>query len=113
MTLPKPLYDYIGRLYAAAVGAGINPSTLNRESTDSLIRILQRGSWAQDNADIINIWSRGGDTYGDLIKAVRAYHNSVNQAVRAEKAADRAQAKMAAQAAKADVAAAKKAHQST
>ena len=46
------------------------------------------------------MWNRGGDVYGDLIKAVRAYHNQVNQAVRAEKAAERAQVKADAQAAK-------------
>lgn len=107
MTLPKPLYPYIGRLYAATVEAGISPATLNRESADSLIRILQRGNWAKDNADIINIWNRGGDVYGDLIKAVRAYHNQVNQAERAEKAAARFQAKAAAEAAKSAARAAK------
>jgi hypothetical protein len=100
MTLPKPVYPYIGRLYQAAVDAGISPGTLNRESADSLICILQRGNWAKQNEDIISIWNRGGDAYGDLIKAVRAYHNQVNQAVRAEKAAERAQAKADAQAAK-------------
>jgi hypothetical protein len=100
MTLPKPVYPYIGRLYQAAVDAGISPGTLNRESADSLIRILQRSNWAKQNEDIISIWNRGGDAYGDLIKAVRAYSNTVNQAVRAEKAAERAQAKADAQAAK-------------
>lgn len=100
MTLPKPVYPYIGRLYQAAVDAGISPGTLNRESADSLIRILQRSNWAKENADIISIWNRGGDAYGDLIKAVRAYSNTVNQAVRAEKAAERAQVKADAQAAK-------------
>ncbi len=100
MTLPKPVFPYIGRLYQAALDAGVNPGTLNRESADSLIRILQRSNWAKDNEDIINMWNRGGDVYGDLIKAVRAYHNQVNQAARAEKAAERAQAKADAQAAK-------------
>ncbi len=100
MTLPKPVFPYIGRLYQAALDAGIHPGTLNRESADSLIRILQRSNWAKDNEDIINMWNRGGDVYGDLIKAVRAYHNQVNQAVRAEKAAERAQVKADAQAAK-------------
>ena len=100
MTLPKPVFPYIGRLYQAALDAGISPGTLNRESADSLIRILQRGNWAKQNEDIISIWNRGGDAYGDLIKSVRAYHNQVNQAVRAEKAAERAQAKADAQAAK-------------
>lgn len=100
MTLPKPQYAYIGRLYAAAVEAGVSPGTLNRESADSLIRILQRGNWAKENADIINIWNRGGDAYGDLIKAVRAYHNQVNQAARVEKAAEKAQQKAHAQAEK-------------
>lgn len=100
MTLPKPVFAYIGRLYSAAVEAGINPSTINRESADSLIRILQRSNWAKDNEDIINMWNRGGDVYGDLIKAVRAYSNTVNQAARAEKAVERAQVKALAQAAK-------------
>jgi hypothetical protein len=100
MTLPKPLFPYIGRLYAAAMEAGVSPTTLNRESADSLIRILQRGNWAKENADIISIWNRGGDAYGDLIKEVRVYGAQVNQAARAEKAADRAQAKADAQAAK-------------
>ena len=100
MTLPKPVFAYIGRLYSAAVEAGINPGTLNRESADSLIRILQRSNWAKDNEDIINMWNRGGDVYGDLIKAVRAYSNTVNQAVRAEKAAAKAQQKADVKAAK-------------
>lgn len=100
MTLPKPLYPYIGRMYAAAVEAGINPGTLNRENADSLIRILQRGNWAKDNADIINMRHRGGDVYGDLIKEVRAYSLMVNRAARAEKAAARAQEKADAEAAK-------------
>jgi len=113
MTLPKPQYPYIGRLYAAAVEAGVSPGTLNRESADSLIRILQRGNWAKENADIINIWNRGGDAYGDLIKAVRAYHNQVNQAVRAEKAVERAQVKAQAQDAKAAAQAVKKAVKTT
>lgn len=100
MSLPKPVFAYVGRLYAAAVQAGINPSTINRESADGLIRILQRGNWAKENEDIINMWNRGGDTYGDLIKAVRAYSNTVNQMARAEKAAQRAQDKADTQAAK-------------
>ena len=77
----------------AAVEAGINPGTLNRENADSLIRILQRGKWAQENQDIIQMWNRGGDVFGDMIKAVRAYHSQVNQAARAQKAAERAQEK--------------------
>jgi hypothetical protein len=93
MTLPKPVYPYIGRLYQAAVNAGVSPGTLNRESADSLIRILQRGNWAKDNEDIINMWNRGGDTYGDMIKAVRVYALQVNQAARAEKSAQRAHMK--------------------
>lgn len=113
MTLPKPLFPYIGRLYAAAVEADVNPGTINRESADSLIRILQRSNWAKDNADIISIWNRGGDTYGDLIKAVRAYSNTVNQAARAEKAAERAQVKADAEAVKAEARAAKAAAKNT
>lgn len=101
MTLPNPQFPYIGRLYSAAVEAGVSPGTLNRESADSLIRILMRGNWAKDNGDIINIWNRGGDTYGDMIKAVRAYSIAVNQAARAEKTALNAQAKLDAKAAKA------------
>jgi hypothetical protein len=93
MTLPKPMYPYIGRMYSAAVEAGINPGTLNRENADSLIRVLQRTNWALENADIINMRHRGGDVYGDLIKEVRAYSATVNQAARAEKAAMRAQQK--------------------
>lgn len=108
MTLPKPLFPYIGRLYVAAVEAGINPSTLNRENADSLIRVLQRSNWAQHNADIITMWNRGGDAYGDMIKAVRAYSTQVNQARRAEKAAEKVQQKAAAAAAKRAAGAAKK-----
>jgi hypothetical protein len=100
MTLPKPQFPYIGRLYSAAVEAGLSPSTLNRESVDGLIRILQRTNWAQDNVDIIQIWNRGGDAYGDMIKAVRAYSATVNQVTRVAKAAIRAQEKADAQAAK-------------
>lgn len=100
MTLPKPQFPYIGRLYSAAVEAGVPPGSLNRESADSLIRILQRGNWAKDNQDIINMWARGGDVYGDLIKAVRAYSNTVNQVVRAEKATAKAQQKADLKAAK-------------
>lgn len=100
MTLPKPVFPYIGRMYAAVVEAGINPLTLNRENADTLIRVLQRTNWALENADIINMRHRGGDSYGDMIKEVRAYHVLVNQVSRAERAAARAQEKAAAAATK-------------
>jgi len=87
MDLPKPVYEYVGRLYAAVVSSGANPASANRESVDSLIRILARSTWAGDNADIINIWNRGGDVYGDMIKDLRAYASTVTKhrkAVRAQ-----------------------------
>jgi hypothetical protein len=86
MDLPKPQYAYVGRLYAAVVASGANPASANRESVDTLIRILARSTWVADNADIINIWNRGGDVYGDMIKDLRAYASTVTKSRKAAKA---------------------------
>lgn len=86
MDLPKPQYAYVGRLYAAVVASGANPGSANRESVDTLIRILARSNWAGDNADILNIWNRGGDVYGDMIKDLRSYASTVTKARRAARA---------------------------
>lgn len=86
MDLPKPQYAYVGRLYAAVVASGANPASANRESVDSLIRILARSTWAGDNADILNLWNRGGDAYGDMIKDLRSYASTVTKHRKAARA---------------------------
>jgi hypothetical protein len=76
--LPKPLFPQIGRLYDAVVAANINPGSLNRDQADTVVRILARTNWKNDNMDIYNMWNAGGDHWGQLIKDVKDYSKKVS-----------------------------------
>lgn len=83
--LPKPQFKEIGTLYEAAVRAGVAPGQLNRERADHLMRDLARTQWKEQHLKIYQLWSRGGDTWNQLIKDVKSYSGLVNQHRRAAK----------------------------
>jgi hypothetical protein len=93
MDLPKPQFAYVGRLYMAVVAEGLSPGSLNRENTDTVMRKLSKTVWLEENRDLHRLWSLGGDTWSDAIKAVKSYSSVVNQHRRDIKAAERVAAK--------------------
>ena len=75
--LPKPPFPSVGRLYQAAVANGVNPANINMDRADSLIRILARSVWKNDNMDIYSTWNTGGDPWSRMVKDVREYSKTV------------------------------------
>ena len=71
------MFPQIGRLYEAVVAANISPGSLNRDQADTVVRILARTTWKNDNMDIYTMWNAGGDHWGQLIKDVKDYSRQV------------------------------------
>ena len=71
--LPKALFPSVGRFYQAVVAHGFSPMSLNRDQADTVVRILARTNWKNDNMDIYGLWNTGGDPWGQLIKDVKSY----------------------------------------
>lgn len=84
MDLPKAQFTYIRRFYEAAISQGMSPGGLNQERADTLMRIMSKSSWLEDNTDLHRLWMLGGDGWTDTIKAVRSYSSDVNKAKRAQ-----------------------------
>jgi hypothetical protein len=95
MNLPKPMFANIGRLYAAVVSQGIPPGSLNRENADTIMRKLVKTSWLEENRDLHQLWTLGGDNWGDTIKLVRSYSAEVNKFCREQKAKEKLATKSA------------------
>jgi len=83
--LPKPMFSYIGRLYDAILSQDFNPSNVNMENVEGVIKKLSRTAWLNDNQDVYKIWVLGGDGFSDAVKAVRSYSAVVNKHTRQQK----------------------------
>jgi hypothetical protein len=79
MDLPKPSFPYIGRMYHAVISQGFNPGGFSMEVADTVIRNLKKTSWANENQDLIRLWTLGGDNWSTTIKEVRSYSGVVNR----------------------------------
>ena len=79
---PKAQFKNVGALYQAVIDAGMSVGKLNRETADTLMRELVRGTkraWGEQNPSVVKLWNSGGDDWHQLIKDVKAYASVVNQ----------------------------------
>jgi len=74
---PKAQFNYIGNAYAGAAALGIDTGNLTKDRADSLMRVLCKTTWLEDNPTAYRLWVLGGDPWGQFVKDLVDYTRTV------------------------------------